>query len=295
MSNMTFNKENYKIIAIDLDETMLHKSTLSLAVKNALTRLSNENIEIVIATGRSLMSIPKFVRELPFIRYAVTSNGACVYDLKNNKVISENTIDRKLALEIIKATEKRGAVSICYRDVYFVSVKSYIAFLFFSGKIRKELLGDKKMRELRKEYKKSTKLHLSLGKAVRNCTHNPEKIMYRFTSSEKRDKACEALDHLPLEAVSITGLDLEVNAKGVSKALGLRVLCDLLGAQPSELIAAGDSSNDYEMLKFAGYSIVMENAEDKIKSVADVIAPHVANDGLATILEELFKLKKTED
>lgn len=286
---MVFDKANYKLIAIDLDDTMIYQGALSPGVMKALSELSNRGVEIVVATGRSLSSLPKSVRKLPFIRYAVMSNGACVYDFQKNKVIIENTIERCMTIEIIKATRMLGTMSICYRDVFMVTPGSYLKFMFFFSKAGKEIFGNKKIREIRKEFDDTTKIVLSLPSGVRRYSHNVEKILYRFSSEKKLTKALDIIKQFPVEAISLTGLDLEVNARGITKAHGLQILCSLLSISPERTIAVGDGTNDLEMLEFVGYSIAMGNASEKIKSIADAVAPNVKEDGLATIIKEMYE------
>ena len=66
-----------KLIAVDLDGTLLRQDHITLSPKNreALTRAADEGIEVVVATGRSIAAIAPQVLELPFLRYFITCNG----------------------------------------------------------------------------------------------------------------------------------------------------------------------------------------------------------------------------
>ena len=44
-------------------------------------------------------------------------------------------------------------------------------------------------------------------------------------------------------------------------------LADMIGVRQEEIMAVGDSNNDYEMLLNAGYSVAMGNACDRVKDV----------------------------
>ncbi|MFA0673219.1 HAD hydrolase family protein, partial [Vibrio sp. 10N.222.51.A6] len=52
----------------------------------------------------------------------------------------------------------------------------------------------------------------------------------------------------------------------------------------------GDNHNDISMLKAAGLGIAMQNADDTVKSSANLITPKNNDDktGLATLLQDLF-------
>lgn len=83
-----------------------------------------------------------------------------------------------------------------------------------------------------------------------------------------------------------TDTSLEINASGVSKAEGLKTLCARLDIEPNECIAVGDSENDEPMLKLAGLSAATANGTDKVKAMADVLAPDCNNDPVAQIIDE---------
>ena len=69
-----------KMIASDLDGTLLLDSrTVSEQNHLALARAAASGIEIVIASGRVLTSLPESVFRISGIRYAITSNGAAIY------------------------------------------------------------------------------------------------------------------------------------------------------------------------------------------------------------------------
>ena len=54
-----------------------------------------------------------------------------------------------------------------------------------------------------------------------------------------------------------------------SKAHGVDQVANFLSVKPADIIAFGDEHNDEEMLSYAGWGVAMNNATDKIKSVAN--------------------------
>ena len=58
------------------------------------------------------------------------------------------------------------------------------------------------------------------------------------------------------------------------------------GIKPEEIVAFGDDLNDIDMLGYAGVGVVMDNALEQVKTVADYICDTNDNDGLAKWLEE---------
>ena len=56
---------------------------------------------------------------------------------------------------------------------------------------------------------------------------------------------------------------------GVSKASGIAQLMEHYGVERDEVMAFGDSMNDYEIIRFVGTGCAMENARPALKAVAD--------------------------
>lgn len=55
---------------------------------------------------------------------------------------------------------------------------------------------------------------------------------------------------------------------GVSKASGIAQLAEHYGIGRDEVMAFGDSMNDYEIIRFVGTSCAMANARPALKAVA---------------------------
>ena len=195
----------------------------------------------------------------------------------------------ELSLEVIEAINTPSNIVIMYSDVLILPVRTYIRYLR-SWEFWKRLYSRNTSRKMVKEALKSTKLVFSLTNTIKQRGEPVEKINLRYATKRKRKKVCRLLAQFPVEATTTMGYDVEISAKGITKAAGLKALCQHLSISPEQVIAAGDSNNDLEMLKYAGFAIVMENANDDIKEVADKVAPDVKEDGLATALIDLFGL-----
>ena len=89
---------------------------------------------------------------------------------------------------------------------------------------------------------------------------------------------------------SSVGTLVEISAAGVTKASTLATLAAELGAGPDEVIAFGDMPNDLAMLQWAGTSYAMANAHPSVLDLADHVAPPHDEDGVASVLAEVFGL-----
>ena len=119
--------EGIKIIALDLDGTLLDsEKRLSEENRYALERAAAKGIEIVPTTGRIFAIIPEVVRQLPFIHYDITVNGAEVYDVKNDCVIAKSELPWQKAVAIMKYLDGFDVVYDCYQNGRGYMTKAYL-------------------------------------------------------------------------------------------------------------------------------------------------------------------------
>lgn len=94
---------------------------------------------------------------------------------------------------------------------------------------------------------------------------------------QKRERIPEFADVLQtiiqkehLNIYIITHVDaLDAMQKGLSKKVGLEILCECLNILLDEMIAFGDGMNDLEMLSCVGYPVAVGNAEERIKEIVE--------------------------
>jgi hydroxymethylpyrimidine pyrophosphatase-like HAD family hydrolase len=80
---------------------------------------------------------------------------------------------------------------------------------------------------------------------------------------------------------------LDINQSGGLKELGLMAIKESLNLKVEDIIAVGDGENDISMIEYAGLGIAMGNANDKVKSSADIVAEHISDDGLYNVFKKL--------
>ena len=102
----------YKLVAVDLDGTMLNSyGEVTENTKRIVRNTIKKGVQFVIASGRSIDSIKAIAEEI----------GAVVYDVQKEEIIYEKYIPKSKALDIIKVCEQNSI----YYNVY--TNKSIIA------------------------------------------------------------------------------------------------------------------------------------------------------------------------
>lgn len=80
---------------------------------------------------------------------------------------------------------------------------------------------------------------------------------------------------------------LEFLAPGVSKAVGVAHLARRARVPLANVLAIGDQFNDLEMLAAVGHGAAMPSAPDAVRAAARYVAPPLAEEGAAHLIEQL--------
>ncbi len=96
--------KNIKAFAFDMDGTLLHSYEKGVSKENikAIKEAQEAGYEIIIATGRGISQTLPTAKVIGNIKYFVSNNGACVYDVKNQTNLTTEFIDPSLMNQIMQ-------------------------------------------------------------------------------------------------------------------------------------------------------------------------------------------------
>ncbi|OZM73228.1 HAD family hydrolase [Amycolatopsis antarctica] len=266
-----------QLIASDVDGTLLSPlERLERRTLDVIGRAQAADVPFVLASGRPPRWIPPIAAPAGLTGYAVCANGAVLYDIGADRVVSARTLDAVLLGDIATALHtalpgcqlaaERVGESARDPEVHNLIVENG----FFNpwgdseshSAPRAEVLGHP-----------AVKLLVSL-KGMR--------------SAEMAEAASAVLDD-SVDVTYSTGLGLiEVSAHGVTKAVGLAEVAERLGVDRRHTIAFGDMPNDTAMLRWAGHGVAMANAHPEVLEMADEVTAPNSEEGVAQILERWF-------
>ena len=277
--------EKIKMIGLDLDGTLLtDRKEFTDRSKRALRTAIDSGIVVLIATGRPLTGIPEEIRNFPGMRYALTSNGAKVMDVWENRVVDEHLLRADLAEKALEICGKYDTL----QEVYYDGVS-------YAPADKRDMIPRYHKNPNMWEYMRKTRTWVEdISRMVRESDRGLDKIQMLFADMEERTKAWQELSEVEgLELVGSLGYNIEINAAGVNKGSGLVSLGRLLGIRREEIMACGDGDNDLLMLKEVGFGVAMANAEEEVKKAADYITLSNEEDGVADAIEK-FALRGGE-
>ena len=273
------------IIALDLDGTLLNSAKeLTEGNRRALERAYEAGYAIVPTTGRFYGGMPQCIRDLPFIRYCITINGAEVADLETGEVIYRAEIPNALALAVYEAMDRENVLYDCYQhNAAFMSEphKERIDTMVSSDHYREML------HRLRKPVPELKDFLRENGDSVQKIQLFTVDRPLRLRLMEQLPTMFEGL------AVSSSVIDnIEINDSRAHKGAALLALADHLGLERKDTFAFGDGLNDLTMLREAGIGFAMENGEPEVKAMADRITCSCDEDGVARGIEHILEMNE---
>ena len=268
-----------KLIALDLDATLLDsQKTISPRNLAALERARQMGVLMVPVTGRPAQGLPQAVRDLPGLRYAVTSNGATIRDWVEDRFLLEKHLTPEKSLEVLDACRDFAMIREVFREgVGYLTQADY------------EILRDRYLGTPMWEYVMGTRQVLpgSLEDFLREDDRPVEELFFLTDSPERKEALRKPLSSLPdIGFADPFPNDLEVIAGGIDKGEAFLWLLDYLRIDPAETIAMGDGGSDIPLLRAAGIGIAMDNALDYVKAAADHVTASCDEDGVALALEK---------
>lgn len=274
----------YKLVAIDMDGTLLDsEGFISNENADTIKRLTDKGVRFVIATGRNDVLVKDYIFELGITTPIIGCNGATVRDLINDVLYSVNPIDRKTVEELFKYLLENDIIfkPFTLKKGYAFNQEIIDYSLFFLNNTYKKPLSEQVGYELIEDIEAFTSKLLN------------EQIIKIVLVQEDNEKLLElqeklrAFDGIDIYRASHAFLD--IMAKGVSKGSALQSYAEKLGIDREEIVAIGDSENDLSMIKYAGLSVAMENAEELIKENSDFITKSNNESGVSYALKKIFK------
>ena len=267
-----------KILFVDLDGTLLTDSK-EITPENlrAIRRATSLGHAVVVTTGRPLASTAIQVEKLGLTTpgcYAITSNGALIYDAHRKETIFY-----------------RGVYRDCIREAFEEAYKFHIHPQTYS---KQGALCERDDEEMQ-YYSASTLLPYEVVEDVTAVLEDdPIKLLFIDLRDRSRLEAFRA--HMEpwakknrIDMFFSCDQYLEFLPEGINKGSGVRFICSHLGVPLENTLAAGDAENDITMLQAVHTPCVMKNADPEMFSYASYITERDNNhSGIAEIIEKFI-------
>jgi len=244
-----------QLLATDLDGTVLGRDHFfhpnDIAVLN---QLGKSEVVRVIATGRTLHSALQVIPSDFPIDYLVFSSGAGLYDWNRKQILQTLHLGYELAQAVVEVFHEYGIehtlhlqIPDNHRFLYSVEQHEHPDFLRYI-----QLHGANAMPMNGK---------LINQRYTQSLAFLPDMDVFeRITDLLIGVKAVRATS--PIDGKSIW---MECFHPGVSKANGIRQVCELTNTHSNQVTVVGNDYNDLDMLKAFEKSFVVQNAPEELR------------------------------
>lgn len=289
----------YKLVAIDLDGTMLNQyGIITEETKDVIKKVQEKGTEVMIASGRAITSVKRFSKEINSQKYFISGNGAVTYDIENNNILYENILKKQKALQIIKICEENSIYYNVYTENGIIAKNlNYNTLYYYKDNLTKPDENRTHINIVENVYdyidEKNEKIlkimicdeHKSVfNSIVRKLKEIPDIEVLEVSHMSRK------LIKQGTEEIALEYFYTEVTAKDVDKWNALEELIKLMNIQKEEVITIGDNANDLKMIKNAGLGIAMGESAPYVKQSADIITLSNEENGVAKALKDIFKI-----
>ena len=257
----------YKLVAIDLDGTMLN----------------------------SYGKIKKNTKKTKSEKYFIAGNGALIYDIQKDEIIYEKYMTKEKVLEIIKICEENSISYNVYTDkTILAKALKYNVLYYYKENLKKEESKKTNISIVDNMYEYVKNMQEEKFLKITICDEN-KSVFSSIIRKLREIKGIDVLDvsHMSRKTIKQGSEDIpieyyytEISLENVDKWDAILYLIEKLNLDKTEVIAIGDNMNDKKMIENAGLGIVMQGSTPLVTEVANYITDTNNNDGVAKALEK---------
>ena len=265
----------YKILALDIDGTLTTSDKIiTKETKEAVIRLQENGIKVIIASGRSEYGFRHIVDELEFVKfgsYVMSFNGGRIINCATGEIVYDNPLALTYLPEIYEAAVQNNLGIIGYENDCLISgngIDKYQEYDAWACKMK---------------LKEVENFPVYFKKPFNKCllTGEPEHLREVLDNVRKRFEG-------RLNIFLSEEFFVEVLPDNVHKAAALESFIHKLGVDRKELICIGDGANDITMIEYAGMGVAMANSNPLLIDKADYITDSNDNNGVLKAIKRFF-------
>lgn len=260
-----------RLVASDMDGTLLGENSQVPPETFSLVRdLCKHGVRFVAASGRRYDTLREYFAPVDdFVDY-VASNGTVV--VAEGRLLDRETYSHLSLIRLAREVAKFDTMHL----VAFDSVRSFLLEpeASYGREIDKDLPDPLVVGTMPGPEANVVKVSVY-------CDESPLDMAYILTREMGDEFVFAPSGHRWIDVMQ----------RGVNKATGLRFVMAHYGIKPEEVMAFGDSMNDYEILRMVGFPRAMGNGRSAIKQIAGKAigtnAEHAVQAELRALLDAL--------
>ena len=283
-----FINDKMPIIFSDVDGTLYDHSKIPNQQTIEDIKFAKENnAHFNICTGNPYFERMRWLTKLIDVDYLISSSGAHIIDIKNDKTIYSKSIQKLIFNKILTIAKSEG-IQLCFWDEnnYFLlnndslwndEILEYHFTNEATKKMFPQIYSNEDIRPLKVE--------------IYSKAYNDEKkVKKELNNLFNLFKDIDGID------ITLTSINIEIQAKNVNKGEAilwlLKNVYNNININQNDIMVIGDSNNDYSMIILSNYSYAMANASNLILTSASYFTSSVEQNGLGeAIIDYLYRFK----
>jgi len=282
-----------KLIATDMDGTLLNGSR-AVSKENilAIREAEEAGIEVIVATGRDYTEAIYPLKEAGLRIPLICVNGA---DLRreDGQIIHQQTLsmDQFKQINQILTEEKVYFEIYTSKGAYTNDDKQgldlVVDLLLTTGEFHSY---DEAMQLAEKRFQDGSVNRTSdYQTLLEQSQYDLFKILAFSKDDIRRERAKKRIEKEMDLSISASAKDnLEITHKHATKGKALEIMAKEYGIDLAQTMVIGDNYNDVSMMKKAGYSVAMGNAEAEIQNLCDHVTKPNSEDGVALVIRSVI-------
>lgn len=250
----------YKIVFFDVDGTLLSETdkSMPLSTQQAIVRLMEKGIKVVVATGRPYSLCHEF--KTMGIDTFISANGALVKC--NEEIIHKHVLTAETVRDVSTFAEMNGHSLSYFTEQYLMNG-----------------IGHDNQRVIHA-------LNETLSITDFPAKSSLSEEIYGMCLYADESEARKFEDQFPfLQFKRWHRYVMSVFEESVvTKSSAIEKVLEHFQLNPSEAVAFGDGGNDVDMLEYVGLGIAMGNGEQKVKDKADFVTKKASEGGVSYAL-----------
>lgn len=276
-----------KLFAFDIDGTLLdNKSKVPDSSIEALKRLDDAGIKVVLASGRVFSSV-KYNQNLLNIKGPIVATNGSLISLDGRDIYKTYPLGEDKLKQLYEFCISNRL------DFHIYDDENY-----YTNRVNLEKI---KHLEIDNNYGMNYQVNLiykndPISYLIEN---NKKAVKFQISGIDdnnlSRNEIVKVLNNDFSDSLYITSSgfsQLEIGDKIATKWSSIEEICKILGINKNEVAAIGDAHNDIPMVSNAELGFAMGNAKEELKEIADIIVANNESSGVLEAVNYILEVNK---
>ena len=265
---------NIKSVFLDIDGTLTNNNKeITEQTKACIKKITDKGIYVILCSGRSNKDVCRYSMETLASNYAISSNGAQIYNYGTNENLYKNDIKYLYIKNIWEYCHENNL------ELVLNGENDQYGNKFFCSDMYKNKVIIHDVEELR---------NITVYQIIINSNnyYDMQDCENYIKLNENFKIANYSREYISKDINSKEPYYIFINNKSVDKGVAISEFLKKKNINSEAAICFGDRINDITMFNNCGYKVAMQNADKELKELANYITLSNDENGVADFLNK---------